>query len=159
MADPGFHKPDSVDLILGVDLCPKIFLGGGTVIWFAFKDCNLVLVDSIFGWILMGSIVDSSLGVTPCESSLCAVEEVPLVTQLKRFWELEESTVRVAPNPEEIRCEELFVKTHRRNASGTYIVSLPFRSELPSLGESYSQAAKRFINLERKLLQRPRLKA
>ncbi|KAG8240458.1 hypothetical protein J437_LFUL018842 [Ladona fulva] len=106
----------------------------------------------------MGSIVDSSLGVPPCESSLCAVEEVPLVTHLKRFWELEESTVRVAPNPEEIKCEELFVKTHRRNDSGRYIVSLPFRSELPSLGESYSQAAKRFINLERKLLQRPRLK-
>ncbi|KAG8233696.1 hypothetical protein J437_LFUL013348, partial [Ladona fulva] len=107
----------------------------------------------------MGSIVDSSLRVPPCEASLCVVEEVPLVTQLKRFWELEEFTVRVAQNPEEIKCEELFVKTHRRNASGRYIVSLPFRSELPSLGESYSQAAKRFINLERKLLQRPRLKA
>ncbi|KAG8233697.1 hypothetical protein J437_LFUL013349 [Ladona fulva] len=29
MADPGFDKPDSVALILGVDLFPKIFLGGG----------------------------------------------------------------------------------------------------------------------------------
>ncbi|KAG8232263.1 hypothetical protein J437_LFUL011750 [Ladona fulva] len=38
MADPEFDKPDSMDLILGVDLFPKIFLGGRkllrTVIWF-----------------------------------------------------------------------------------------------------------------------------
>ncbi|KAG8229428.1 hypothetical protein J437_LFUL000950 [Ladona fulva] len=80
MADPEFDKPDSVDLILGVDLLPKIFLGegGGRK---AFEDCNLVLLDSIFGWILMGSIVDSFLGVPPCEASLCVVEELPLVTR------------------------------------------------------------------------------
>ncbi|KAG8236919.1 hypothetical protein J437_LFUL016779, partial [Ladona fulva] len=107
MADPEFDKPNSVDLILGVDLFPKIFLGA--------EGFQGLYFDSNFGWILMGSIVDSSLGVPPHEDSLCAVEEVPLFTQLKR-------------------------------------------SELPSLGESYSQATKKFINIEHKLLQQPWLK-
>ncbi|KAG8226666.1 hypothetical protein J437_LFUL005753 [Ladona fulva] len=79
---------------------------------------------------------------------LCDAEEIPLSSHQKRFWELEESMVQVAQSPEEVKSEELLTKTHRRNASGKHTVSLSFRSELPSLGESYFQAEKSCINME-----------
>lgn len=37
------------------------------------------------------------------------------------------------------------------------LYSLPFRTELPVLGESHSQAMPRFINLENRLAQKPGL--
>ena len=38
----------------------------------------------------------------------------------------------------------------QRNHEGRFIVSLPFKSDNPHLGESYTSAESRFLNLERR---------
>lgn len=52
---------------------------------------------------------------------------------------------------EERECENLFVNTMTRDASGRFVVRLPFRKNKGELGESRRVAMKRLNYLERKL--------
>ena len=45
----------------------------------------------------------------------------------------------------------------QRNHEGRFIVSLPFKSDNPHLGESYTSAESRFLNLERRFRRDPKL--
>lgn len=60
-----------------------------------------------------------------------------------------------SPTTEEEHCETLFLATTRRDSSGRYSVSLPFRDDSSTLGDSRDTAVMRFYNLERKLLREP----
>ncbi|XP_062542508.1 uncharacterized protein LOC134210476 [Armigeres subalbatus] len=59
---------------------------------------------------------------------------------------------------EEEECESHFQTTHRRDASGRYIVELPLKECVSELGDSRPLALRRFHALERKLSQHPDLK-
>lgn len=71
---------------------------------------------------------------------------------LRRFWEVEE----VPSSSLAISLEEKFVvqhyeENHSRTSSGRFIVPLPKRSDASAIGESRSQAVRRFLSLERSL--------
>ncbi|XP_044742332.1 uncharacterized protein LOC123304828 [Chrysoperla carnea] len=79
--------------------------------------------------------------------------------QLQKFWEVEELPVKTPLNPEDVKCEEHFVKTHRRDSDGAYIVRLPFRNgEAPELGDSRVSALNRLTKLEKRLEKQPTFK-
>ncbi|XP_044594839.1 uncharacterized protein LOC123272203 [Cotesia glomerata] len=75
-----------------------------------------------------------------------------------RFWEIEElpSTSKIL-SPEEKACEEHFSSNKTRDASGRYVVRLPFNEKIHLLGNSYSTALKRFSHLESRLHKDPKL--
>ncbi|KAB0801397.1 hypothetical protein PPYR_05751 [Photinus pyralis] len=156
LADPKFHIPSSIDILIGAELTPYIFNKDRI---FGTAD-QPVAIDSIFGWILQGSasVLRNSIdNATPFSFHVFA--QISLNRTLQKFWEVEQvpkSTVILTP--EEQLCETIFSNTVKREPSGRFIVSLPFKASQPVLGDSYSQAKRRFLSLENKLAKNPSLR-
>ena len=71
---------------------------------------------------------------------------------LRKFWEVEDSPLsEVSLTPEERLAVQHFKDNHHRAENGRFIVPLPKRDNVKPLGESWSQAVKRFLSLERTL--------
>ncbi|KMQ90468.1 hypothetical protein RF55_9776 [Lasius niger] len=79
---------------------------------------------TIFGWIISGSVTR-----TAETASLSLVES--LDESLRKFWEVEEIPAKSILSDEEIKCEAYFQSTHFRQSDGTYVIRLPFKTELP----------------------------
>ncbi|GJQ70763.1 hypothetical protein Trydic_g23054, partial [Trypoxylus dichotomus] len=77
---------------------------------------------------------------------------------ISKFWEIETIPERHIFSAEENRCEQHFHATAQRDTSGRFVVSLPFKENVNSLGASYDQALKRFYSLEKRLNKNPPLK-
>lgn len=52
LADPLYHRPQSIDLLLGADILPMLFLNGKA----AGKPGEPIALETVFGWILMGPV-------------------------------------------------------------------------------------------------------
>ncbi|XP_049884830.1 uncharacterized protein LOC126379907 isoform X2 [Pectinophora gossypiella] len=164
LADPSFNVPSKVDMLIGADLFWDLIgprqqsLGA-----------NLpTLRESKLGWFLAGHIRDkqtSNLQVdnsnTSIQCNFSALES--LHTKLSRFWELEElptsqkaSEAGVdAGNP----CETHFMTHTTRLEDGRFSVRLPLVTTPDCLGDSYSVAKKRFLNLEKRFERHAQLKS
>ncbi|XP_063831745.1 uncharacterized protein LOC135080954 [Ostrinia nubilalis] len=162
LADPNFHIPNKVDLLLGADVYSQILVEGllkgpaGTP----------VAQNTKLGWILSGmapsEAVDSSpicLHNTVICMNTCVSNDDDM---LKKFWELE-SESKLEPkllSEEEQACENLYAATTTRDADGRYVVKLPFRSPDPECkyGNSLGIAAQRLKYLRRRLEKNVELK-
>lgn len=146
LADPHFSNPGDVDLLLGADIYALVLTPG-------LKKGNLgepSAINTVFGWVLLGKVEVPSKGNV---NVLCTSVDVNLDKLVKKFWELEEVPRQRVQTPEDISCENHFVKTHARDASGRYVVSLPFREDCVELHESYSGALRRYVSLESRLVK------
>ncbi|XP_064292696.1 uncharacterized protein LOC135309931 [Plodia interpunctella] len=156
LADPDYYKPNKIDLLLGAEIYSQVLKDGVK----RSPDGSLVAQDTSFGWILSGLInTDTSSNII----SHIAVMHSNVETEdiLKKFWELEaEPAKKKIFSEEEVKCEELFTNTTRRDSNGRYIVRLPFRNSDPvcKYGESRLIALKRLNNLECKLSKNKKLK-
>lgn len=114
-----------IDLVIGSDLTPKIFLSGVKNV-----SDSLLAQNTIFGWILSGpvqaqvSAFSTRVEPTPADS-LCDL--------LKRFWEQEDFVDPAQPSEEDQICETLYQNTTIRRADGRYEVRLPFKKTFPNL--------------------------
>lgn len=162
LADPSFGTPNKIDLLLGAEVYSQILLEG------LVKDSagSVVAQHTKLGWILSGKI-HSENKVNHGETCPNVVNLHLVQTNenelLKKFWELEsepsfDRTKHLTQ--EEKKCEELFIKTTRRDEFGRYIVRLPFKTVDPLCvhGNLKRIAHKRFLMLERRLLRTPDLK-
>ena len=71
---------------------------------------------------------------------------------LRQFWEIEEKTVaNCTLTPEERYALDHFNSYHSHDIDGRFVVSLPKRSMETKLGESRSQAVRRFLSFERSI--------
>ena len=71
---------------------------------------------------------------------------------IQKFWELEEVPMNeLNPTPEEKSVMQNFIIHHSRTTEGGFVVSLPRKADAKPLGESRSQAVRRFLYLERSL--------
>ena len=71
---------------------------------------------------------------------------------LQKFWELEEvSTCDSSYTPQERSVVEHYKTNHYRLDNGRFVTPLPRKDNLAPLGESRSQAVRRFFSLERSL--------
>ena len=146
LADPDFGRPGTIDILLGVDIYADVMLQG--------RRCGPsgtpVAFQTQFGWVLTGrtgSHVSSHLSITSHHVSVASGDDL-----LRKFWEIEENPKgQVNLSPEERSVVEHFNKNHTHTESGRFIVPLPKRPDSKSLGESRSQAVRRFTSLERSL--------
>jgi len=74
-------------------------------------------------------------------------------SSIDRFWEIEDYPKVKAWSEEELLCEKHFVATTKRDETGRFIVTLPFKISLDLLRDTRNNATKRFYNIERKLDQ------
>lgn len=147
LADPKFYVSRPVEILLGADLFPLIVLGQ-SILGPKGTPCAL---NSRLGWLLTGVIfskpAQDSNTIVSCHAT------VQLTHDLQKFWEIE-SLPDVTPIHVS---EENYIKTVQRTESGRYMVDLPFKGT-PNLGDSQTNALKRFYLLESKLNKDSELK-
>lgn len=152
MADPNFAKPGPVDMLIGANLYPEVMENGKVIVK---KNCPAAF-NTIFGWIIVGSVPISDLGKPHC--GLVSLS-VSLEDNLQRFWQMEEPDPAPIEFSEQGLCELLFCNQMSRREDGRFTVPLPFRgSGVPKAFDGSRQVAmRRFLNLERKLQTNPPL--
>ncbi|XP_076301920.1 uncharacterized protein LOC143220059 [Lasioglossum baleicum] len=150
LADPDFHRPGKIDMLLGTGPALSC-LSIGQINLSKQNNVDLILQKTQFGWILGGDLVTTSRASHRTLSTNVNFE-------LQKFWEIEEGAVKQFRSLEDQACEGHFSATMKRNESGRYIVALPFNEKWEQLGESHSRALNRFRTLERKLERDPELR-
>ncbi|XP_036346556.1 uncharacterized protein LOC118755854, partial [Rhagoletis pomonella] len=152
LADKRFFVNEPVDLVLGGDVYPQIILCG-----LKKNILNTLLAqETVFGWIITGRTDTTNPGT----NIVSYYSEVSLDKQLSAFLELEEIPKNKSLVEDDKYCEELYQKTTIRNNEGKYIVSLPFRKDIPgniSLGPSLKTACSQFYRNETRLAKDPYL--
>jgi len=144
LADPSYNTPGTIDLLLGADLLPSIYLDGmqrGQV-------GEPLAMNTVFGWVLLGPMESCDRSSI---TTLCLTVSEPLDLVLKQFWELEELPITYHLSPADIAAEKIYQSTTTRLSSGRFVVSLPFLTTLPLLGDSKTVALQRFKALEFRL--------
>ncbi|XP_055588800.1 uncharacterized protein LOC129741119 [Uranotaenia lowii] len=143
LADPSFSEPGEIDMIIGAEQFFDLLLEGR----FKLSNDGPSLQNSVFGWIVAGTIPNKSASCSP-SSVTCSVAEIQ--EQLTKFWELESCRSTSTQSVEESTCEELFAETTTRDCDGKFVVSLPKRDHvIRQLGESRNVALRRFFSVEK----------
>lgn len=102
LADPQYHRPDSIDILLGAAVFTSLLRDGRKVGNQGEPDA----FNTVFGWVLLGSV--SSQVSQPLRSFL-TLESID--ASVNRFWQLENVPEVSAYSDEDKRCEELFTHT------------------------------------------------
>ncbi|XP_055644340.1 uncharacterized protein LOC129780287 [Toxorhynchites rutilus septentrionalis] len=153
LADPEFHNPSSIDIILGAQVFFDLLVDGQ----FKLEKGGPSLRNTHFGWIISGRIADKFSIKSTTLSHPCTEEKIDDI--LTRFWELETCRTTSILSLEESMCEKLFDETTTRDSTGRFNVTLPKKDYvIARLGESRSIAMRRFLSLERRLDSNPSLK-
>ncbi|XP_075158079.1 uncharacterized protein LOC142231352 [Haematobia irritans] len=155
LADPFFHKPAPIDMIIGSDYLPFINKTGSLL----QIDGGLEARESQFGWYLSGPA--DAEQVNAFSTIVSESETLALHEQLKQFWELEEVEKPQIESDTDTWCENFYKSTTYRQSDGRYVVRLPFKQEYPHeifLGSSRHMAFGQYIRMEKNLSKTPELK-
>lgn len=124
IADPDFDRPARIDMLLGCDVFPYLIRPCSKII---HSDSLPSALDTYLGWVLVGTVVNSSSNDHLASSNSLSITLNPsLDTLLHRFWSVEEPATPSIPTTEDELCEKWFKQTVSRNASGRFCVELPF---------------------------------
>ncbi|XP_062542276.1 uncharacterized protein LOC134210250 [Armigeres subalbatus] len=139
LADPKFHVPADIDLVVGGEICHELHTGSKI----SLGEGEPVFVETVFGWTVSGKVPIHVPGI----QKICHLTTVDrnLEQALQKFWDLEVVEQCSKFTAEENLCEELFSTTTTRDLFVT-------------LGESRSIAERRFLSLERRLERDPATK-
>lgn len=116
LADPNFHLPRLVDLLIGA----------GTTLWMfsigqinlSQQNSDLYLQKTRLGWVVAGGTVLQN------RSRKVACQLASLERQIAEFWRVEEVAVDVPGSSEEVECEAHYIKNVTRHHNGRYVVRL-----------------------------------
>ena len=145
MADPHFGVPSRIDILLGVDVFVDSLLNGRKV----GPPGSPVAIETIFGWVLAGRTesLNPHSRIATHHTAILAGDDL-----LRLFWKTEENPDCKPPYTHEERMViDHFGKNHTIDNDGRFVVPLPRKPESKQLGESRSQAVRRFFSLERTL--------
>ncbi|XP_059223520.1 uncharacterized protein LOC131997138 [Stomoxys calcitrans] len=155
LADPDFYRSSYVDILIGADVFPIVMLQG-----VINPVCGTLMAqETRFGWILTGPIQTESISVF--QTTVLMANEAALDQQILRFWEMEDIPKGTYMSESDRYCEVNFCRTTRRDSSGRFVVTLPFKPEYPTeirLGESRKIALAQYIRNENRLSRDPQLK-
>lgn len=157
LADPIYHTPTAVHIVLGVGFFAKIIRAAiGTT------HHGTTVLDTSFGAVLMGEHYENAN--VDYGAIYSAVDESvgeKLDGLLERLWEQDkigEDNLNDLLTEEQRMVEEHFLSTHKRDADGRFIVKIPFKPDVNTIGSSRQIALHRFMATERRLLNTPELK-
>lgn len=144
LADPSFHVPEEVQMIIGAELFFELLKGGRMKL----ADGSPMLVETHLGWIVSGRVKVHQRGPNRRVCQLSLADE-QLNRTLVKFWELETCHEASPYTPEEQAIESYYKRTFSRDESGRYTVRLPFNENKSRLGDSMEIARTRFNRLLR----------
>ena len=152
LADPEFFKPSKIDMIIGAGTTVSLLTIGKINI--SKDDNDFFLQKTGLGWVAVGG---TNFHASPNSNikSRCALTDIKNV--IEKFWQIEEVFPCEEISTEEASCELHFKKHTRRDEKGRYIVSLPFKDNLSSLGDSRERALKQFHSLQKRFKNDPKL--
>ncbi|XP_068143456.1 uncharacterized protein [Drosophila tropicalis] len=134
LADPSFHIPNAIDVILGSDQLWNLYLGEiKTFGSYSAAGDTVMPVFSYHAHEDLDTLVRTFLEIDNVQASKATIEATDPV-------------------------EQHFRSTHTRTQDGTYIVNYPFKDEVPPIYPTLSQAKQRFSSLERQFRKDPQLK-
>ncbi|XP_034172341.2 uncharacterized protein LOC117600703 [Osmia lignaria lignaria] len=89
----------------------------------------------------------------------CASGEQTLEESLRQFWTIEDfPSAAASPRPEDEACEALFRDTHIRDSNGWFVVRLPVKGVLPTVGlETRRMAMGSLACMHRRFVRDPKL--
>lgn len=163
LADPSFERPAKIDLLLGAEVYSKIMMEG----LIQGNNGSFIAQKTKLGWVLSGVVEDTVSKGQMSRHLNCHTVTIDRIEDdgnalLKKFWELESEPVLTDKilTEEERACEDLFTTTTKRDQSGRYVVKLPLKNKEPasSHGNSLDITHKRFLMLEKRLINNPSLK-
>lgn len=148
LADPAIESRSKIELLLGAAEYNKI-LKSGLV---KGQSNEPIAQNTEFGWVISGQIDDKP--ISEIHAHVLTLDE-----QLSKFFDTDDVKEQNALTEEEQFCEQHFIQTHKRDANGKYIVSLPFKNDTePALGESRKIAIASLFQLEKRFERQPELK-
>lgn len=145
LADPRYLERDSIELLLGAEVCSSIMQDG------VRKDRvdQPIVQKTALGWILSEGCKSVSTN-EPHSSFQCTIDR-DLNALVQQFWDQErEQPSTTTLFPEETKCEELFASTHERTESGRYVVRLPFAGPPPTLAGTRKPAERLLTVMEQR---------
>ncbi|XP_055543811.1 uncharacterized protein LOC129729327 [Wyeomyia smithii] len=150
LADPGFNKRASIDLLLDLEYFYEfLLLNSGRVQIQRIGEGLPLFVNTVFGWIAAGKADLGSMNPVPCCHA--TINTSTLEEKIERFWTIEELQDVPKLTQEEQDCEEHFQNTFSRDSTGRYVVRLPKRLGFEQMiGESKDMALRRLLQLERR---------
>ncbi|GFX42273.1 integrase catalytic domain-containing protein [Trichonephila clavipes] len=147
LADDKFNIPDRIDMLLGAEIFYELLKPGK----FYCDNSHLVLQNTVFGYVVSGSVDHTQVTENRIHCGLIVDDD--LNKTLKKFWEIEGVHIEPKVDTEVSLCEDHFVRTHRRNCEGRYVVSMALNEDPSCLGNSKDIAIRR-LNLLWKRLSR-----
>lgn len=153
LADPLFRVPGAIDALIGAGTWATLVRGG--LLRVNDNECNLTAQNSALGWVISGEIS----GVSARTSVACHItkSDDSLELDLRQFWEVDDPIVDSGLTPDQQFVEDNFERTHRRDPSGRFHVTIPIRPDASPLGQSRRVALERFLALEAKMDRNPGL--
>ncbi|XP_011858396.1 PREDICTED: uncharacterized protein LOC105555956, partial [Vollenhovia emeryi] len=152
LADPRFHIPGKVDLLLGSEIFWKLLCVGQIQL----SRSQPVFQKTKLGWVIAGRVANPQQAINAAQCHIA--QQSTLQGQLEKFWKIEELDSRTHLTEQEQACEEHFYQTHTRDRQGRFIVRMPLKDNYVQLGDSYDTAKRRLLTLERKLAKQLPLK-
>lgn len=147
LADPCYQRPDPVLMLLGAGVWARTVQSESIL-----QPGGPLLQKMSFGWIVFGSMkVEPEIELFTGAATVTNNNTDLLETQLQRFWEMEDVFQEKLRTEEQVQCEVHFIPTHSRSKSGRYVIRIPTRPEISTLGASREIALRRFYQLERRL--------
>ena len=146
LADPHYGQPGRIDLLLGGETLSEIILPG----WRVGEPNTPAAMLTKFGWVLTGrtNIAQSTVP----KAAVHHVTAPALEETLRKFWEIEDvPNSELSQTPEEKLVVKHFVENHSRAEDGSFVVPLPKNTQAIPVGDSKTQARRRFLSLERSL--------
>ena len=179
LADPDFHKASKIDVLIGISFYNDFVLTERVQV------DNMWLIHTVLGWAVTGrpskQIVSKGTQsvftagfvatLTSIDGKLELAHDTDRYTpfpvtengliEFTKFWEVEElpGTGTKKPLTKEQRdCVDHYDATTTRDPDGRIRVTLPFRPGSDPLGHSRTQALRRFLSMERRLQECPKLR-
>ncbi|XP_063994830.1 uncharacterized protein LOC135172605 [Diachasmimorpha longicaudata] len=149
LADPQFYLPKSIDLLVAANITLSVL--SISQIKLVQDPSTLILQKTPLSWIAAGDSGNSKL------NTIASCNVIKLDKLIERFWLIDDFDHEPLKSRDEVVCEQHFVTNTQRDSTGRYVVRLPFRDSKFQLGESRTQALKRFQSLTRKLAANPSL--
>ncbi|GFW80482.1 integrase catalytic domain-containing protein [Trichonephila clavipes] len=143
LADDKFNIPDRIDMLLGAEIFNELLRPGK----FYCDNSHLVLQNTVFGYVVSESVDQVTENRVHCG----LIVEDDLNKTLKKFREIEGVHIEPKVDTEVSLCEDHFVRTHRRNCEGRYVVSMALNKDPSCLGNSKNIAIRRLNSLWKRL--------
>ncbi|GFS93594.1 integrase catalytic domain-containing protein [Trichonephila clavipes] len=144
LADDKFNIPDRIDMLLGAEIFYELLKPGK----FYCDNSHLELQNTVvFSYVVSGSVDQVTENRVHCG----LIVDDDLNKTLKKFWEIEGVHIEPKVDTEVSLCEDHFVRTHRRNCEGRYVVSMALNKDPSCLGNSKDIAIRRLNSLWKRL--------